>query len=319
MDRNARNVERALATGQMTLADYAVAKRRCGVVFTAFYAAMVQAIEDAETAINTLSEDQWTETRQRQHEAGICHDCYGLGYRTVHVPSDRAMLDDGRRDCPHGDRQVLAYSEYHSTCDEIRAVVNREFTDRHKAARETRLKAEQALEPFWSAAKVEKGSRVALENTKARAYYSLGKGVQGKGDRVTVGTEGEIFWIGEGSYDGATKFGVRADDGRVFFTAATNLSSVSLNGWERIEQQHEAKAVYASTATLEKGDMIEIDGVTHQVFWIGADKKTGKQRFGAKRLAFTKRTNKPRIRRGRYVHEGEAVWGFSHETAKVEI
>jgi len=293
----------------------AAALRRSGVEFSAYVTGLVQAIDSAEDAVRRLrvKRDRWTDARRVA--AGECVTCRDLGYVSVHVPSDRAMIDSGRRPCracasvPRPPRapysaETIALADAKIASERtrndwrslgwFRAEIEAEgiFGNLQRAAREKLQAERKALAPFYEAARITKGALVAMENTRARGKFK-------DGSRVPVGTEGFVFWIS----DDQARIGVKVADGRSFFTASTNLSRVALNGWDRvmgIDAESEAKAArevaYQTTATLKRGDQIEVNGVRLKVFWTGACKRTGRQRWGAKATS-----------------KGEATWGYSDE------
>jgi hypothetical protein len=170
-----------------------------------------------------------------------------------------------------------------------------------KAERKVR-DASYAAAQWDEAARIRRGARVAIENTRARVKF------QGDKSKAPVGTEGIVFK--HDTENGPARLGVRTDDGRTFWTNASNCSPIALNGWDRaqgIDEETEAQAkraqvVAASAANgLNRNDYVRIEGVKRKqkVFWIGPCKSSGRQRYGAGRNS-----------------KGGPWWGYSDEAVK---
>ena len=151
------------------------------------------------------------------------------------------------------------------------------------------------------------GAVVAIENKRARVKFN--QDAEGVKAKAPHGTEGTITRTN----DEGDRAEVTTADGRKFWTSLTNLSTVALNGWERVlgdddhsiakakkqaDQTTTAEGERAAGVTLQRGDSVKVDGQTRKqkVFWVGACKTTGRQRYGAGKNS-----------------KGGPFWGYSDE------
>ncbi len=97
---------------------------------------------------------------------------------------------------------------------------------------------------------VEKGSRVEVF----------------KGRKVPVGTTGEVFWVGAGTY--GTRVGLKGDDGDTYWLASDNcrpegwaqlVVRAGDHGWDIVARQLEA-------AQIHKGDRVRFVNAEGQAF-----------------------------------------------------
>lgn len=87
-----------------------------------------------------------------------------------------------------------------------------------------------AVDAMWSQrywADRAASSRAAEANEQAlRAEFAKGTKVKVvKGRKVPVGTEGEVFWVGEGKW--GWRVGFTGTDGETYWTALTNVEAVA--------------------------------------------------------------------------------------------
>lgn len=276
----------------------------------------------------------------------VCVRCEDRGYYTVHVPSDHAMIDTGRRPCPacvESTQPGGGWGEWHSTVkradyptkrkDDLRLSENaaREvallFRDEVSTLRAESDAALDALEPYLKACVVSKGARVRYTNKRARARYAqmrdhrFGSANKHVGQRVQVGTEGVVFWAGV--QEGTTRLGIKTDEGAVFFTATGNCSDRALNAWERMrgidvlsqaQREREAAATAARSADEER---------IHEVFGPNGPQRGQRVRLGDHegKVAWTgadKKTGRVRIGIKRLLGDRNMLaWGFAADAEQV--
>ena len=107
-----------------------------------------------------------------------------------------------------------------------------------------------------------------------------------KGDRAaivsgkeSIGTRGEIFWIGPNKFGPGTRYGLRGDDGRTHWVDEANLGA---------EEGAPPAPERTARPVLEKGTTVKITagrdgvGVTGEVFWVGESKFGVGMRYGVR-------------------------------------
>jgi len=292
--------------------------------FPEFFAELTANYNAALAARKATEAEQADFARRRRLSAGECTRCANRGKITVHVPSGNAMIDDGIRTCPscngkapevtlpftaeelaaHAQKRDRWGNSFRTVIEAAALAEARElFADCVSSAEALARSTGRTLGAFTDAARVTKGARVRFDRVKRARFVTF----DGSGDRVADGTEGCVTWV-SGDRD---RFGVTTDDGLVFFTASKNLGGVALNGWQRVLKldaaslaKVEAVKVYETTASVERGDKVtggtSREGVENtkslKVFWVGPDRKSGRQRFGCGKTA-----------------KGGPFWGYSDE------
>jgi len=128
------------------------------------------------------------------------------------------------------------------------------------------LKAQKAHELAKAAAQIVKGSRVKVV----------------RGRKVPQGTEGVVFWMGDGSTGGplwaqrsTTRLGIKTDDGVTHWVNdASYCVNVNPRTVEQIDNDYQSqRASSAVRAYVNSGSQIDSEAVSGKVAWAGYTKR----------------------------------------------